>query len=113
MTLMLPPFVPFARPLILATGLLEFAIALGVLRPTSRRLVGLTAIAVLIAFFPANIYAAINHTGMGGHVWGPVYLLVRAPLQALLIWWTWHFAVRSMKTSGPALKRTQVAKTDW
>lgn len=101
MTLMLPPFVPFARPLILATGLLEFAIALGILHPASRRLAGLTAIAVLIAFFPANVYAAITQTGMGGHVWGPVYLLIRAPLQALLIWWVWYFAVRSMTTSGP------------
>lgn len=92
---MVPPFVPFARPLVLATGLLEFAIALGILVPASRRLVGLTAIAVLIAIFPANIYAAANQTGMGGHVWGPVYLLVRAPLQALLIWWVWYFTVRT------------------
>jgi hypothetical protein len=32
---------------------------------------------------------------MGGHTWGPVYLLIRAPLQALLVAWTWWFAVRT------------------
>ncbi|PRY19599.1 putative membrane protein [Aliiruegeria haliotis] len=103
MTQMLPPFVPFARSLVLATGVPEYAIALGILFPVSRRLAGLMAIAVLIAFFPANIYAAFNQTGMGGHRWGPLYLLVRAPLQALLIWWTWHFAVRSTNTTRPFL----------
>ena len=36
------------------------------------------AAAVLVLFFPANIYAAINHIPMGGHAWGPVYRLFAA-----------------------------------
>ena len=94
MTQMLPPFVPFATPLVLATGLLELVIAAGLAFPVNRRMAGLLAIGLLVAFFPVNIYAAFNHTGMGGHVLGPVYLLIRAPLQALLIWWVWYFVVR-------------------
>ena len=94
MVAMLPDFVPFRRPIILGTGLLEFAIAGGFLFPATRVFSGVLAVAVLIAFFPSNIYAAVNHTGMGGHVWGPIYLLIRAPLQALLVWWTWFFAIR-------------------
>jgi len=31
--------------------------------------------------------------GMGGHLWGPVYLLIRVPLQLLLIGWSYWFAV--------------------
>lgn len=91
---MMPPFVPFVHFLVLATGLLELAIACGLLKQTSRRLAGRIAMAVFVGFFPVNVYAALHQTGMGGHVWGPQYLLIRAPLQALLIWWTWHFTVR-------------------
>lgn len=94
MVAMLPDFVPLRREFVLATGVLEFAIAVGLLLPTTRRASGFVAIAVLIGFFPANVYAALNYTGMGGHVWGPAYLLIRAPLQILLIGWVWVFAVR-------------------
>lgn len=92
---MLPPFVPGRLLLIYLTGALEIGLALGIALPRTRRLAGLAAIAVLIAFFPANVYAAFAQVGMGGHTWGPVYLLIRAPLQALLIGWTWWFAVRA------------------
>jgi uncharacterized membrane protein len=92
---MLPPFVPARVPLIYLTGLLEIALALGIARPATRRLAGLAAIAVLVLFFPANVYAAFAQVGMGGHAWGPVYLLIRVPLQMLLIAWTWWFAVRA------------------
>lgn len=94
MTQMLPSFVPFATPLVYATGVLELTVAAALLHPATRRLAGFAAIAIFICFFPVNVFAAFNHTGMGGHVWGPAYLLIRAPLQALLIWWTWHFVLR-------------------
>jgi uncharacterized membrane protein len=91
---MLPPFVPGRVPLVYLTGLLEIALALGLALPATRRLAGLAAIAILVLFFPANVYAAFAQVEMGGHAWGPVYLLIRAPLQAILIAWTWWFAVR-------------------
>lgn len=94
MIAMLPDFLPARRQIVLATGVLEFAIAVGMLVPRTRRLAGIGAIAVLIGFFPANIYAALNHIGMGGHIWGPEYLLIRAPLQLLLVFWAWWFVVR-------------------
>jgi uncharacterized membrane protein len=94
MALMLPPWVPARTPLIYATGVLELAIAVGLFLPGTRRAAGWAAAAVLVAFFPANIYAAMNHVPMGGHAWGPAYLLVRAPLQAILIAWVWWFVVR-------------------
>ena len=83
MTRMMPSFVPFATPLVYATGVLELAVAAALLNPATRRLAGFAAIAIFIGFFPVNVFAAFNHTGMGGHVWGPDYLLIRAPLQAL------------------------------
>lgn len=95
MAAMLPPFVPARLTIIYLTGVLEIALALGIALPATRRLAGLAAIATLVAFFPANIYAAFAQVEMGGHAWGPVYLLIRAPLQALLVAWTWWFAVRA------------------
>ena len=54
---------------------------------------------MLIAFLPVNIYAAVNRVGMGGHEWGPIYLLIRVPLQFILIGWIWWFAVRGRSRS--------------
>jgi hypothetical protein len=31
---------------------------------------------------------------MGGHAWGPVYLLVRAPLQLAILTWAYWFTLR-------------------
>jgi uncharacterized membrane protein len=94
MARMLPPWVPAAVILVYLTGVLEFSIAAGFLVRKSRRVTGWVAAAVLILFFPANIYAALNHIPMGGHAWGPVYLLIRAPLQAIILLWVYWFTIR-------------------
>ncbi|NLD68958.1 MAG: hypothetical protein GX644_09090 [Limnobacter sp.] len=94
MARMLPPWVPARVPLIYLSGLLEFAIAIGFFVPRTRRLAGWVAAAVLVLFFPANVYAAIERVPMGGHAWGPVYLLVRAPLQGAILAWVYWFTIR-------------------
>lgn len=91
---MLPPWIPFAEWLVYLTGVLEGLIALGLLLPPWRKMAAMAALATLILFFPANIYAALHHTGLGGHQWGPVYLFIRAPLQLLLLYWAWYFCLR-------------------
>ncbi len=93
---MLPPSIPLRVPIIYATGALEWSLAAALAIPRTRRAAGWACIAVLVGFFPANVYAALNSTGMGGHQWGPVYLLIRAPLQIVLIGWTYWFAVRDV-----------------
>ena len=99
MAQMLPPWVPGRVLLVYLTGVLEFAIAVGFLVPKSRRFTGWVAAVVLVLFFPANIYAAINHIPMGGHAWGPVYLLIRAPLQAIILFWVYWFTIRQPNTA--------------
>lgn len=96
MVQMLPPWVPERLLLVHASGILEFAIAFGFLIPKLRRVTGLVAAAVLVLFFPLNIYAALNHVPLGGHAWGPVYLLVRAPLQVIILGWVYWFTIRMM-----------------
>jgi uncharacterized membrane protein len=94
MAQMLPPWVPERTLLVYLTGILELAIAVGFFVPRARRFTGWVAAAVLVLFFPVNIYAAVNHVPMGGHAWGPVYLLIRAPLQAIILAWVCWFTIR-------------------
>lgn len=94
MAAMLPPWLPGRVPIIYITGVLEWAAAIGLLVPRYARAAGLCLVAFLVAVFPANVFAALNYVGMGGHEAGPAYLFVRAPFQLGLMWWTYHFAVR-------------------
>jgi uncharacterized membrane protein len=82
---MLPSIVPQRKILIYATGILEVGLAVALLLPATRMSAGFLCVSVLILFFPANIYAAIKRVGTDGHKKGPAYLLVRTPLQILLI----------------------------
>ena len=94
MAAMLPPFVPQKNAVVWLTGLLEIAGAFGLLLPRWRRLAAYGLLAFLVAVFPANVYAAMNAVGAGGHTAGPAYLLFRAPLQLLFLGWTAWFGVR-------------------
>lgn len=91
---MLPEWVPQKFFLVYATGVLEFAIAAGLIIPGTRRLSAVAAIIVLIAFFPANVYAAFQHIPMSGNEWGPIYLLLRGPMQLAIIAWIYWFVLK-------------------
>ena len=91
---MLPPWVPYRAELVLLTGFLEIAVGLGFFWHRTRQLSAWLAAAMLVLFFPANVYAAFNQVPMGGHAWGPVYLLVRAPVQLAILAWLWIFWLR-------------------
>lgn len=99
MAAMLPPWVPERIWLVYLTGVLEFVLAVAVLVPRWWRAAGLILVVMLIAFLPVNVYAAVNRVGMGGHERGPIYLLIRVPLQFILIGWIWWFAVRRPRPS--------------
>lgn len=101
MVQMLPPWVPQRTALVHATGVLEIAIALALFSRRLRRLGAWSAITVLVAFFPANVYAALQHAPMGGHAWGPAYLLVRAPLQLFILAWIWALILRAGRPVAP------------
>lgn len=94
MALMLPSFMPAKIPLVYATGLLEIGLALGLLSKGIRKTIAFALVVMLLLFLPVNIWAAINYVAMGGHRWGPIYLLIRVPLQATIAYWIWMFAIR-------------------
>jgi uncharacterized membrane protein len=84
MAQMLPPWVPERILLVYVTGVLECAIAVGFLVPKSRQCTGGVVAGMLILFF-----APINHISMGDYAWGPIYLLIRAPLQVIIVFWVY------------------------
>ena len=90
---MLPPSIPFRFEAVYITGVLEVLGAIGIWIKPLRRLTGICLIAMLCAFLPVNIYAALQHVDFGGHELGPVYLVARVPVHLFLIWWTWFAAV--------------------
>jgi len=91
--LMMPPWLPLPLELIYLSGVLEVLGGLAVLAPPLRRLAGWGLIALLIAVFPANIYAAVAQVQPpGGHV-APLLLWLRLPFQGLFIAWVYFAAL--------------------
>lgn len=85
----MPPYMPYPRFLVLASGALEIAGAIGVLLPQPwRKWAGWGMAALLIAVFPANIEIARHGVTLGNGVFvAPIWGWVRLPFQLLFIWW--------------------------
>ena len=91
---MLPPSVPMRVPLIWLAGVFELLAAIAILIPALSRYTGIALCFFLLLVLPSNVYAAFQRIDFGGHGVGPIYLLVRVPLQLFLIGWIYWFAVR-------------------
>jgi len=82
---LMPPALPYPRELILISGAAEILGGIGAAIPFTRRLAGWGLIALLLAVFPANIYAALH--GFAGM--SRLGLWIRLPFQFLFIAWAW------------------------
>ncbi len=82
-----PPYLPWPRFLVYASGIAELAGAVGLLVPALRRAAAWGLVALLIAVFPANVYMAAVHIQVTSQPIPPALLWLRLPLQAVLIWW--------------------------
>ena len=91
---MMPPVLPFHLALIYISGVLEVLGGLLVLPPATRRAAGWGLIALLVAVFPANIYAAVAHVQLPGTPITPLLLWLRLPFQGVFIAWV-YFATLS------------------
>lgn len=91
----MPPFLPAPLALVLISGIAEIAGGVGVLFTRTRRAAGIGLITLLVAVFPANLYAALH----GMHLLAttvPAWLLwLRLPLQVLLIYWVFASTLRT------------------
>src|SRR5580698_4184866 len=81
MATIVPPFFPYRPQLVLISGAMELAGAVGLLLPAFTRLASACLAVLMIAIFPANVYAA-NQTVGGLHL---PSVPVRLAMQVLYI----------------------------
>ena len=94
---MMPPYLPWPGGLIEISGVAEIAGGFGILYPPLRAAAAWGLILLLIAVFPANIQAAISGMSLGGKPIAHSILLIRLPLQLLLIYWVFWSCLRRKK----------------
>jgi len=88
-----PEWVPFAREVVLATGVLELIFAFALLVPRLRKITGVAIALYVIAVWPANFKHAFEHI-----VTPPIpdswwYHAPRLAFQPVIAWWA-LFAAR-------------------
>ncbi len=86
---MIPPPLPNDLWVIYLTGVFEIAGAVGLLIPRTRKLAGICLVLLLVALFPANVYAALSEIPLRGEAATPLW--IRTPMQLLyigMVWWT-------------------------
>ena len=85
----MPDYLPAHEELIAISGAAEILGGLGVLLPKTQRAAAWSLILLLLAVFPANIYAAQNGMEVFGKDVPKWALWARLPMQILLIWWVY------------------------
>src|ERR1700722_4129315 len=63
MAMIVPPFLPYHSQLVLVSGVLELAGAIGLLLPPFARAASACVALLMIAVFPVNVYAANKYVG--------------------------------------------------
>ena len=84
----MPPYIPWHRPLVYITGALEIAGAAALFFPALRPGAGIGLMLLTLAMTPANFHMWRNRRRYPGV--SPRFLWVRLPLQVVilfLIWW--------------------------
>ena len=87
----MPPGLPGHRALVLLSGVFEVALGLLLLVPRASRLAAWGLIALLIAVFPANVFMYQHPERFG---LSSTLLLLRLPLQGVLILWAYAYTRR-------------------
>lgn len=83
----MPEYLPWHKPLVLISGFFEITGGIGLMFPFFQAFASWGLILLLLAVFPANIemYRSYHkRLGFTPFVWA---LLLRLPLQFVLIWW--------------------------
>ncbi len=87
----MPPYLPWHLPLVLLSGALEIALGILLLVPRTSRFAAWGIIALLVAMFPANVFMFQHPEGFP---LSPTLLLLRLPLQGVLILWAYAYTRR-------------------
>ena len=83
----MPPWLPYHRELVYASGVAEILGGLALLHPRTRRLGGWWLLATLLAVLPANVHMALNPEDFPDVPGGQTALIARLPFQGLFMAW--------------------------
>lgn len=92
----MPAWLGWHAALVAISGVAECAGGVGVLMAVTRRWAGWGLLALCVAVLPANVQMLIDGLAAGKPAWVIALLVVRLPLQALLMWWIWWAAAASV-----------------
>jgi uncharacterized membrane protein len=87
----MPPYLPYHRELVLLSGVFEAVLGVLLLVPSTSRLAAWGLIALLIAVFPANLFMYRHAEAFPV---APIVLLLRLPIQGLLVLWAHAYTKR-------------------
>lgn len=90
----IPPQLPRPDLLNWISGAAEIAGGVGLLIPQLRRAAAIGLLLLLVAVFPANIYAALRGS-MPGVELSPLALWIRLPFQLVFLAWVWWVGLAS------------------
>ena len=87
-----PDWVPYPEQVVLLTGLVEIAGAIGLLIPPTilpfaRHAAGIGLALYALCVYPANISHAVNNITIGGETASWLYHAPRLAFQPVFIWW--------------------------
>ena len=86
----MPHWLPSHFCLLLVSGAFEIAGGISVLLPRLRRSAGIGLILLSLAVLPANVQMLLNEHAAGSSTALLPLLVLRLPLQLLLIYWIWR-----------------------
>ena len=90
----IPPNLPEPELLNVVSGLAEIVLGVFLLDRRTRPFAAWGVVALLIAVFPANLYAAQANVGPGGPGTGAgAANWIRLPFQLLLVAWAWWYTL--------------------
>ncbi len=85
----MPPYVPVHRPLVYLSGVAEILLGVGLCFPATKDYAVYGIIVMLVVFFPVHFHMlSSSKAGEGLPRW---LLILRIPLQFVLIWWAWTY----------------------
>jgi uncharacterized membrane protein len=100
MIAMVPPGLPWPEALVFVTGVLELAGAIGLWVRPFKRAAAVCLVLLMLAMFPANVYAALNGVEFNGDAADPL-------LQRTLIEVLWLGAAVAVATEPARAKRPE------
>lgn len=94
MAMMMPAFIPFKKAMVHVTGIIEIAVAVGLLISSLQEITAYLLIVFFSVMLPCNIYAAVKKVDYQKASYngpGLNYLWFRIPMQLFLIAWVYVF----------------------